>query len=368
MLLILGLILFVGLVVVHEYGHFLAARRSGVEVEEFAIGFPPRIWSKKMPSGFVFSINLLPLGGYVKLKGEHDSDTTSGSFGAATLISKIKIMLAGVAMNLVVAVGIFTLLAAVGMPKLFDGQFSVASDAKIVQEVKNKDVVLISELQPNSPADKAGLKEGDQIVMLGGEPVLSPDKLAVLTTRYAGKEIDVRLKRDGAELTLKATLNAQRTADSGYLGVVGVSGQSGLEVTRSTWSAPIVGLGLTKQLAELTYKGLASTLGNLFRGQTSKASEQVSGPVGIFVILKEGSNLGWRFILMIIGVLSLTLAIINALPIPALDGGRLFVTLLFRALRRPLSKKTEEWVHGTGLVVLMALFVLITIVDIARLN
>lgn len=368
MLLILGLLLFVGLVVVHEFGHFLAARRGGVEVEEFAIGFPPRLWSKKMPSGFIFSINLLPLGGFVKLKGEHDSDTTPGSFGAASLKTKIKIMLAGVAMNLIVAIGIFTLLAAVGMPKLFEGQFSVNSDTKIIQEVKNKNVVLIGEVQPNSPAANAGLKDGDQIISLGGESVTSPENLGNLTSKHAGEEVTMQIRRSGEELAVNVKLNSQRTEESGYLGVVGISGQTGLEVIRSTWSAPIVGLGLSKQLAELTYKGLAGILGNLFKGQTSKASEQVAGPVGIFVILKEGSNLGWRFILMIIGVLSLTLAIINALPIPALDGGRLFVTLLFRALRRPLSKKTEEWVHGTGLVLLMALFALITIVDIARLK
>lgn len=367
MLLILGLLLFVGLVVVHEYGHFLAARRGGVEVEEFAIGFPPKVWAKKMASGFIFSINLLPLGGFVKLKGEHDSDTTPGSFGAANLKTKIKIMLAGVVMNLVVAVGIFTFLAAIGMPKLFEGQFSVASDTKITQEVKNKNVVLISEIQPNSPAATSGLKEGDQIISLGGESVSSPENLGSLTSKYAGQDVIVKLKRNNEELTLNVKLNSQRTEQSGYLGVVSASGQHGVELRRSSWSAPLVGVGLSKQLAELTYKGVGGALGNLFKGQTSKASENVSGPVGIFVILKEGSNLGWSFILMIIGILSVTLAVINALPIPALDGGRLFVTLLFRALKRPLSKKTEEWVHGAGLVVLMALFVLITAVDIARL-
>ena len=128
LLLVLGLILFVGLVVVHEFGHFLVARRGGVKVEEFGIGFPPIIWQKNMKSGFKLSVNLLPLGGFVRLKGEHDSDKTPGSFGAASLITKTKIMLAGVAMNLAAAFVIFTLLALTGMPTLFDKQFTVQSD------------------------------------------------------------------------------------------------------------------------------------------------------------------------------------------------------------------------------------------------
>src|SRR5580698_876104 len=107
-LLVLGLVLFIGLIVLHEFGHFIAARRSGVEVEEFGIGFPPGIWSKEMKKGYRLSINLLPLGGFVKLKGEHDADKTPGSFGAASLLSKTKIMLAGVGMNLLAAMVIFT--------------------------------------------------------------------------------------------------------------------------------------------------------------------------------------------------------------------------------------------------------------------
>src|SRR5690606_23109621 len=105
---------------------------------------------------------------------------------------------------------------------------------------------------------------------------------------------------------------------------------------------------------------------SLFQGDGAKASSQVAGPVGIFVILKDGSMLGYEFMLLIIAVISLTLAIMNALPIPALDGGRLFVTLLFRALRKPLNKRTEELIHGTGFMLLIGLFILITIVDVKR--
>lgn len=135
---------------------------------------------------------------------------------------------------------------------------------------------------------------------------------------------------------------------------------------RSTWSAPIVGIGVAKQFTELTLKGLGSVVAGLFQGDTQKASSQVSGPVGVFVLIKDGSKLGIQFVLMIIAVISLTLAIMNALPIPALDGGRLFVTYLYRIMRKPLTAKAEDMIHGIGFAVLMLLFVLITVVDVKR--
>src|SRR5665213_2759553 len=117
-LLVVGVVLFIGLVVVHEWGHFIVARRAGVEVEEFGIFFPPRLYKHKTKAGWLFTINLLPLGGFVKLKGEHDSDTQPGTFGAASLWVKSKIMAAGVVMNLITALALLTILALIGMPKL----------------------------------------------------------------------------------------------------------------------------------------------------------------------------------------------------------------------------------------------------------
>ena len=134
MLFVLAIILFLALIITHEMGHFLVAKRNGVKAEEFGIFFPPKLWGKKMKGGWEFTINLLPLGGFVKLKGEHDSDTEEGSFGAASDLAKAKIMLAGVAVNLATALLLFTLLALVGMPKIpgIDNQFTVKSDTKIV--------------------------------------------------------------------------------------------------------------------------------------------------------------------------------------------------------------------------------------------
>ncbi len=373
-LLILGLILFVCLVIVHEWGHYKAARRAGVEVEEFGIGFPPKVWGKRLKSKMLLSVNLLPLGGFVKLKGEHDSDTTPGSYGAASLKDKVKIMTAGVAMNLATALGILTLLAVIGMPKLVDNQFSVPSDTKTVQQN-----ILVAYVEPGSPAERAGLKVRDQLIAVHSPPcstpycdvVQSPQDLTQLTHAFEGLKIGVKYSRDGKERTVndielrsRKEVEASKKTDEpkGYLGIVPTE----YSVRRSTWSAPIVAVGTAAQFTKLTLQGIGTAIGNVFQGNGAKAADQVSGPVGIFVVIKDGATLGYRFILMIIAIISLTLAIMNILPIPALDGGRLFVTLLYRVRHKKLTKEVEERIHGAGFIALMGLFLLITVIDVRR--
>lgn len=366
--LVLAVIMFIGLVVVHEWGHFMAARRGGVEVEEFGIGFPPKVWGKKVStknSKFLLSINALPLGGFVRLKGENDSDKRKGSFGAAPLGTKVKIMAAGVLMNLIVAVFLFMVLAWVGMPKLVENQFTVASDTRLTQEVKNPNSVLIAEVGENSPADKAGLKPRDQIISFASNEINNINRVGEVAKENAGKEVPITIKRGDQTATYSVALNAENSGE-GFLGVTSESGADGREVRRSTWSAPVVAVGITAQFTELTFKGVGTAVSSLFAGDTETAKEQVAGPVGIAYILNEVSKIGFNFVLMVIAIISLTLAIMNVLPIPALDGGRLFVTLLFRTIKKPLTKQREEIIHGTGFVALMGLFVLITIVDINR--
>ncbi len=391
LLLIVGIVLFLGLVVVHELGHFLVARRNGVEAEEFGIFFPPKIWSRKIKGkkgrkGFEFSINALPLGGFVRLKGEHDSDTEPGTFGAASTWVKTKIMAAGVGMNLLAALVLFMILAWAGMPQLVDNQFTVKSDTKIV-----KDEVLVGNVQPGSPAAKIGLQGRDELLSLA--PANNPQKVQKLsqanklpnvTKSLAGQTIMLSYVRNGATRTATVTLlNEKAVAASrntsnpkGYLGIE----PSEFTLQRSTWSAPIVAVGVAKQLTVLTLKGLWTAVhgladivaGALTRnhaareaGQTA-ASSQVSGPVGIFVVLKDGSSLGYQFMLMIVAVISLSLAIMNVLPIPALDGGKIFLTYLSRLLRKPLTEEFENWVYGGSFVFLLLLIGLITIVDVKR--
>jgi len=371
LLIILGLVLFVCLIIVHEFGHFVVARRNKVKVEEFGIGFPPAIVSKKMPSGYKLSLNWLPLGGFVRLKGEHDADTGSGSFGSASLWSKTKIMVAGVIMNLITCFIILTFLAIVGLPQVVNNQFSVSKNSKTV-----KQEVLAGYILKGSPASKIGLKSEDNLMSIVNSKgklikITNANSLPNITKSNAGETVTVNYEYSGSSYSKKVTLlttnavNASLKTNNpkGYLGIE----PSNFIVKRYTWSSPVVAAGFMGQVTVLTLKALGSAFMGLVQGNTTKASSQVSGPVGIVVLLKDGSLLGYQFILLIVAIISLSLALINILPIPALDGGRLFFTVLPRLiLKRPLKQKTEEWIHGTGMALLIVLFVLITIVDINR--
>lgn len=356
---IIGVILFVLLVVVHELGHAIMARRNGVVVEEFGIGFPPRAWKKKLKSGMLFTLNWLPLGGFVRLKGEHDSAEGPGTYGGATLWVKTKILLAGVVMNWLTAVAIFTVLALTGLPQLIPNQFSVAGDTKVSTEN-----VYAAGVADGSPAQKAGIAQRDSILAANGTEIKSAQQLVDFTAANAGKEVTLTVKHDGQQRDVTFTLNKERTQSQGYAGI------SPFEQTTSTstWSAPIVGVGLTAQLTWETLKGIGATVAQLFRAEFAQAGQNVAGPVGIFSILWSSSEIGFQPVLFLIGIISLTLAVMNVLPIPALDGGRLFVTLIFRVLKRPLTKEREESIQAAGFLALMALVVLITVVDIGRLT
>lgn len=375
-LLILGIVLFIGLILVHEWGHFIAARRGGVEVEEYGIFFPPRLYKKRMKGGWNFTINLIPLGGFVKLKGEHDTDTEPGSFGAASLAVKTKIMAAGVVMNLITAYVLLVFLALVGMPKLVSHQFTIASDTKVTAHAQKW--VEVSAVQKNSPAQKAGLQVNDRIEQIDNVKVTTTTQLQTATKKRAGQIVSLRYQRNGHDKTTTAHLRP--ATSQGYLGVGIDEMQQGSDLQRSTWSAPIVAGGLMGQFTAITFQGLGKAvagLGGIIAGTAThntvarqhsqtQASEQVSGPIGIVVVLHYVSELNYQFTLLVVALISLTLAIMNILPIPALDGGRLWITLIARAFKRPLSQKTEEWVNASGFVVLILLSIVIAVVDIRR--
>lgn len=372
---LIGLFLLVLLVVLHELGHAISARRNGVVVEEFGIGFPPRAWAKKLKNGVLFTLNWLPLGGYVKLQGEHDAADKPGDYGAASLWVKTKILLAGVFINWFTAVLLFTGLALTGLPKVIDNQFTVASDT--VEVRKPVTVVKVGE---DSPADKADLKAGDQIVRFAGQRLNEPKDLTALTKQYKGKSVEVIYNRDGTESIVRVTLRGDNAQGAGYLGV----SADQRTTYRSTWSAPIVAVLLTGQLTGVTLQGLGDMVTTLGTGLVEKlnpsdssqananakldeVSSGVAGPVAILGILfPSAQEAGISALLFMTALISLALAIMNTLPIPALDGGRWFVTMLFRVLKKPLGKELEEKIHGTGFIVLMALFVLVTIADVGK--
>jgi len=378
---IVGIIVLTILVVVHELGHALVSKRYGVVVEEFGVGFPPRAWAKELRKSFLgkevtYSINWLPLGGFVKLQGEHDAADKPGDYGAASFWQKTQILLAGVVANWVIAAVILTALALIGMPRVLDDQFVVPSDIyRITQPVE---LVAVSS---GMPAAKAGLKSGDQIVRFAGQAVESPAALSERAKELRGQTVEVIYSRQSVEGTTRVTLRDNNDDEKGYLGV----SPAQQEKLRSTWSAPIVGVGTTLQMSWVTLQGLGNVLWNGVSGLVMKLVPQqsvqmqanerlasvgasVAGPVGIFgVIFPAAEKAGPLHVMLLAAIISLTLAVMNILPIPALDGGRWFVTALYKFLKKPLTKDIEERIHGIGFAALMVLVVLVTIADIGKL-
>jgi regulator of sigma E protease len=371
---ITGLIVLVLLVVVHELGHAIVARRNGVVVEEFGIGFPPKAWAKKLKDGVLFTVNWLPLGGFVRLKGEYDSAKGKGTYGASSFWVKTKILLAGVVMNFLVAAVLFTILALVGLPKIIPNQFVLPVDNTV--DVTPLKVAAVVE---GSAADQAGFLSNDQITGVDSTKVQTGDDFIAYTRAHAGEEVAVQFIRNGDPQTARVTLGTNTSA-----GIFGASlGQS--ETIHATWSAPVVGVATAAQLGWETLKGVGGIIGNLasgFVGQFSgnettreqahknleSVGNSVAGPVGILaVIFPSAEAQGFSQIVLLTAIISLSLAVMNILPIPGLDGGRWFTMAIFRLIRKPLTKEREEIIQGTGFLILLALIVLITIADIGKL-
>lgn len=379
---IVGLIVLVLLVVVHELGHALVAKRNGVVVEEFGIGFPPtaKKWKPKksiLGKDVIISLNWLPLGGFVKLKGEYDAARGKGTYGASTFWVKTKILLAGVAMNWLVAVLLFTILALIGLPKILPQQVVLPFDSRV-----ERSTLTIATIQPNSPATQAGLRQGDHLQSVGGRTIATPSELVATTKERAGQTVDISLVRNGQPLTVSAQLRTQDQAKSGgYLGV----GSQQSEKIYSTWSAPLAAVATTSQLTYETLKGVGTVLVKSIcgffgqfvgsdssrqaaRADLANVSENVAGPIGILgVLFPSVVDHGIDQVILLAAIISLTLAVMNILPIPALDGGRWATMAGFRLFGKSLTKEREETVQATGMLILLTLTLIVTANDIGKL-
>ncbi|MBQ8996633.1 site-2 protease family protein [Candidatus Saccharibacteria bacterium] len=388
---IIGIIVLMFLIVAHEFGHYIAAKRNGVKVNEFGIGFPPRAiaWVKgkdgklhKIPKEdaektydtTILSLNWIPIGGFCAMDGESDADRRKGTFGAASFWAKTKILFAGVTMNWLVAFVILTILAFTGMPQFINNQFRIDSDAHIEAEP-----VLVSEVIDNSPAAQAGIQSGDRITAINQQKIITGTEIVNYNNNHAGETVEYTILRDGAEQTVPVTLGNQ---GSDYL--LGVSMASSQTLVRSTWSAPIVGAVTTVQLTGETFRGLGELLWNLVTGVVSqispdsntreagrqdiaKAGDSVSGPVGIIgSIFPAFTNAGPTNLAFLAALISVSLACMNVLPIPALDGGRWLLMAIYRIRGKKLTKETEEKIVSRAFIVLLALIVLITILDVTK--
>ena len=431
---IVGLIVLMVLVTLHEFGHFLAARRNGVNVLEFGIGFPPRAiawikdektgkwrrfkkseWPKDKTlkvvyseakkgyaekgltqKGMVFSLNWLPIGGFCQMDGESAEDSRNGTFGKSSFWSKTKILFAGVMANWLVAILIFTVLAWTGMPEFLEGQFTIPSDTRRVSEPV--EIVTVAE---GSPAERAGLKAGDKILAVDGKEFLYSSDIIDYNETKAGEEVVYKISRSEVpsccecpqcdcyekdcsprlvEYNMKIELNE---AEAEYL--LGVQMASTQSLSYATWSAPIVGVGLTAQLTGETFNGVGMMLWNLVSGVAqlfnpnaevreagqeaiSSVGDSVSGPVGIIgVLFPAFTSAGPTNLAFLAALISVSLACMNVLPIPALDGGRWLLIAIYKLRRKKLTKETEEKIVSRAFIVLLALIFIVTILDIIRI-
>lgn len=373
----IGLVILIILVALHELGHALAALRSGVVVEEFGIGFPPRAWSKKLKNGILFTMNWLPLGGFVRLQGEHDAADKRGDYGAASYWQKTQILLAGVVANWLVAALILTVLAWVGLPKILPNQFFVQSDTTIVQQP-----VEVVEVVDSSPAKQAGLRAGDIISSIDGEEITSVSQLTAKTQELQGEEVRLAYERGGEQKVVGIQLNSEdEAAGKGYLGTRLGQRQ---ELIKAGWSAPATGVVTTAQFSWATLVGVKDLAINAAKGavqrislneetrergrqELSGAASNVAGPIGILgVIFPAAAQGGVSDLLFLTAIISLTLAVMNILPIPALDGGRWTIMTMFRLLRKELTKEREENIQAIGFLTLIGLIIVITITDIGK--
>lgn len=371
---VIGLIVLVVLVVAHELSHAIIAHRNGVVVEEFGVGLPPQAWKKKLKNGILFSLNWLPIGGFVKLQGERDAASKNGDYGAVNFWKKTKILFAGVVANWLLAVVILTILALIGMPKVLSNQFTIAGDSTTTTHP-----VEISDPTAGYPAAKAGLKTGDFIIKFAGSDVPTVDKLIELISTNKNKEVVVVYGRGGVEANANVKLG--KSLSGGTLG----AGLGQRDTIKSTWSAPIVGVVTTAQFTAETVNGLGGLVGNLFNGLVSKlspdaivrqqssvelqkVSDSVAGPIGILgTIFPAANRAGLTQVLFLTAIISLTLAVMNILPIPAFDGGRWFTMALFKITKKSLTFEREEKIQTIGFYILMILIILVTIADVTKL-
>ncbi len=387
-IIILGVLIFV-----HELGHFVTARRNGIRASEFGFGFPPRIvgfqslnkagqkrkwrivWGtqdgddenekkdlaeaheKNLAGGTIYSLNWIPLGGFVKIKGEDGGNAGDrDSFASKSGWVRTKVLAAGVAMNFVLAWFLLSLVFMIGAPQAVDSSVPGQSN----QNLK----IQIADVVPGAPAEKAGIKIGDQILGFkvgAGENTKPQDVKGVqdFVNAHKGENVAFSIKRGDQLLNLNVVPRVDAPKDQGALGV----SLAETVIVRYSWYQAIwEGAKTTLNLIEMIFLALLGILHSLFMGKGAGAD--VSGPIGIAVITKEVAGLGLVYVLQFAALLSVNLGIINILPIPALDGGRILFILIEKIKGSPVSAKVEQTFHSIGFILLIGLLVLVTFRDV----
>ncbi|OQA04634.1 MAG: putative zinc metalloprotease [bacterium ADurb.Bin400] len=344
------------LVLVHEFGHFIVAKKLGIKVLEFAFGFPPRLYSKKYGETN-YSINAIPFGGYVKMLGELEHSKDKRAFENQSPGKRLLVAVAGVVMNILLAWVILSVGFTVGMPPL-------VSSADVIPGQKLSSEIVVAEVQKGSPAEKADLKQGDVLLRAkSGEDATDFDEaedVGAFTKSHPGREIAIVYQRGDEQVEKKIQLQSEGETPLG----VAVVERSIVQVP--WYRAPYVALRETWEVTKVAFQLLGQFFVNLF--SSGKMDENVGGPVAIYVYSGLAVRAGIMIFLQFIAMLSINLALINILPFPALDGGRILFVVLEKILgRKVVKEEVENIIHTIGFALLIALLIAITYRDIVKL-
>ena len=361
MSIIIFIIILAVLVFVHELGHFLLAKRSGVRVDEFSVGFPPRLFSWKRGET-LYSLNLIPFGGYVKIFGENpDEESMTGTDSSRGLVNKPRhiqalVLVGGIAFNILFA----WLLISISLTSGY--KMPVGAEGYNVENAK----ITVLSVVDNSPAAKAGIKTGDEILSL------NEGTKKVIPQNVEDVQNFIVTSKDGIQIEYDHKGKIATTTVTPALGVVGSSNKAiGIQMSKvgevrlPFYKAIWEGGRITATTTWQTLVQLLSFFGQAFRGKADIS--QVSGPVGIAGLVGDASQFGFIYLLGFTAFISINLAVINLLPFPALDGGRLFFLAIEAIIRRPISPKFLNAVNAIGFILLMSLMLIVTYHDIVKL-
>jgi regulator of sigma E protease len=343
------------LVFVHEFGHFSVAKWAGMKVEEFGFGFPPKLFGIKKGET-LYSVNLIPLGGFVKIFGESGEERDDPrSFAGKSKRKRFLVLVAGVVMNALFA---WLLLAGGFMYGLPAGLDEPLPGNPSVRDVS----VQVTYVLPDSTADRAGLTMGDEVLAVNGTSSMDADRARELIGLVpSGQDLTLIVSRDGVS---RDVILAPELIDDGRV-VIGTQLTTVGLVSYGPIASVIQGANATINLTAATLEGFGSLLGRLFKGEG--VSADLAGPVGIAAMTGDVAELGIPYLIHFTALLSINLAILNILPFPALDGGRIFFLFVEAIRRKPISEKIERSAHGLGFLLLILLVILVTYRDIAGL-
>jgi len=351
-IIILGLLIFV-----HELGHFIMARRAGMKVEEFGFGFPPRLFGFKKGET-LYSINWIPLGGFVKILGEDGQSLDKGAFGSKSAWRRFLVLIAGVTMNMIFAWVLISIGLTIGLPTLVDEGQVFPANANV-----RESRITVLFVEPDTPAQKQGLRAGDVIASLDGNQFTQVFEVQDYNSIKVGQPVQYEIIR--GDSTLDITIIPRVNPPEGE-GAIGIALGVAAKVSYPWYKAIVLGFQQTFSLTIQIFAALGALIGSIFSDRALLGS--LTGPVGIAVITRDVAQLGFANLLQFTAVLSVNLAIINALPFPALDGGRIFFLIVEKIRRKKLKPVIEGYANTIGFFLLISLMVWVTVKDVGKFS